>query len=287
MKQRLEELFLIDILYAYLDSVRVHVDNTIMYEEADTRLAELFSIKPQWNTFKDVYLYLTGKETPYLTKTGKMSNGSFGFSAKHCKAGSYLVNIKNSICSKCYGLVGCYAWDSYKTKSDRTIESINKYFWKQAIVFIIKKKKFKEFRWFDNGDLQSDKMLEDIFYIARHTPDVKHWLPTKEYRMVKRTIQKGLHKPDNLDIRLSAFKINGKPPLKLAQQLGVNCSVALTSDEFKKRETKGLVEIKCHTAHSFRNQFKDNKQLFNILGACSGCTACYNNKVDVVYYEEH
>ena len=87
MKQRLEELFLIDILDAYLDSVRIHVDSTTVHEQVET-LEELFSMKPQWNTFKDVYLYLTGKETPYLTKIGKMTNGSFGFSAKHCKAGS-------------------------------------------------------------------------------------------------------------------------------------------------------------------------------------------------------
>ena len=243
-----------------------------------------FKIAPVWNTYKEIYFYLTGKTTDYLTSTSKMENGSFGYSASNCKAGGHLQKIKNSICSICYGMVGQYAFKNYVTKSKRTVESIDKEFWKEAMVFLINKKRFNKFRWFDNGDLLSDKMLRDIFYVAEHTPDVKHWLPTKEYRMVKRVIESGLNKPDNLDIRLSAFKINGKPPIKLARRLGVNCSVALTPDEFKKRKDG----FKCHTAHSFRDKFKESKpELYEILSHCSGCTACYNNRVDVIYYEVH
>lgn len=243
-----------------------------------------FKIAPVWNTYGDVYFYLTGKKTDYLTTTSKMENSSFGYSASNCKAGGHLQKIKNSICSICYGMAGCYAFKNYITKSKRTVESVSKSFWKEAMVFIIQRKGFPVFRWFDNGDLLSDKMLRDIFYIAEHTPDVHHWLPTKEYRMVRRVIESGLHKPDNLDIRLSEFKINGKPPIKLARRLGVNCSVALTPKEFKKR-TDGL---KCHTAHSIKGRYKEtNPELYERLSSCSGCVACYNNNVDVIYYEVH
>ena len=273
------------VLETYLRGIGIHVEDE----------QKMFEMNPQWNTLKEVYLYLTGKKTDYLTNTGKMSNGSFGFSASNCNAGGYLKKLANSICSICYGDKGCYAFKNYKTKSKRTIESLSKTFWKEAMLFIIKHKEFKEFRWFDNGDLQSDKMLRDIFYIAEHTPDVKHWLPTKEYRMVRRVIEGGLHKPDNLDIRLSAFNIDGSPPLKLARRLGVNCSVALTPEEFNKRNTKGLIEVKCHVAHSITDKILLNTKLLisnyketrRRLLTCNGCTACYENKVDVVYYEVH
>ena len=273
MKQELINLNY--VLYNYL----LGINHAFNYVEDSP-----FKIVPKWQTFKEVYFYLTGKTTDYLTSTSKMENGSFGYSASNCKAGGHLQKIKNSICSICYGMVGCYAFKDYKTKSKRTVESVSKSFWKEAMVFIIQRKGFKEFRWFDNGDLLSDKMLRDVFYIAEHTPDVKHWLPTKEYRMVKRVIESGLHKPNNLDIRLSAFNINGKPPTKLARRLGVNCSVALTTDEFNKRKDG----FKCHTGHSIKDQFKESKpELYEILSSCSGCTACYNNKVDVIYYEVH
>ena len=272
MKQQTINLNL--ILYEYL----LGVSHAFKFVEDSP-----FKIVPKWNTFKEIYFYLTGKTTDYLTTTSKMSNGSFGFSASNCKAGGHLQKIKNSICSICYGMVGQYAFKNYITKSKRTVESIDKAFWKEAMIALINKKKFSRFRWFDNGDLLSDKMLRDIFYVAEHTPNVIHWLPTKEYRMVKRVIESGLHKPDNLDIRLSAFKINGKPPTKLARRLGVNCSVALTKDEFNKRNDG----FRCHTAHSLRDPYKDNERLYQLLSSCSGCTACYNNKVDVIYYEVH
>ncbi|MBC8430253.1 MAG: hypothetical protein H8D92_02520 [Pelagibacteraceae bacterium] len=276
MRQEISNLNL--ILYEYLFGI----SHAFKFVEDSP-----FKIVPIWKTYKDIYLYLTGKTGDYLTSTSKMSNGSFGYSASNCKAGGYLQKIKNSICSLCYGMVGCYAFKNYITKSKRTVESVSKEFWKEGMVFLINKKQYKEFRWFDNGDLLSDKMLRDVFYIAEHTPDVKHWLPTKEYRMIRRVIESGLHKPDNLDIRLSAFKINGKPPMKLARRLGVNCSVSLTPKEFKKR-INSLGGFKCHTAYSIKGKYKEtNPELYERLSSCSGCTACYNNKVDVIYYEVH
>ena len=41
----------------------------------------------------------------------------------------------------------------------------------------------------DSGDLQSLEMLEAIAEVARQTPEVKHWLPTKEYGIYP-TLQK-------------------------------------------------------------------------------------------------
>ena len=105
MKQELINLNY--ILYNYLLSI-----NHALVCEVDSP----FKIVPKWNTFKEVYFYLTGKTTDYLTSTSKMENGSFGYSASNCKAGGHLQKIKNSICSICYGMVGCYAFKNYITK---------------------------------------------------------------------------------------------------------------------------------------------------------------------------
>ena len=44
----------------------------------------------------------------------------------------------------------------------------------------IANKKTKFFRWHDSGDIQDLKHLAKIFEVAKRTPDVQHWLPTRE-----------------------------------------------------------------------------------------------------------
>ena len=53
-------------------------------------------------------------------------------------------------------------------------------------------------------------------------------------------------------------------------------------------ETKSNNEfnfVKCHTAHSIRDQYDEEKS--KQLGGCDSCRACWNDKVDVIYYEVH
>jgi hypothetical protein len=57
----------------------------------------------------------------------------------------------------------------------------------------------KFFRWHDSGDIQSLKHLAKIFAVARLTPDVNHWLPTRE-AWVKPYLSRA---PKNLVIRFS------------------------------------------------------------------------------------
>ena len=53
--------------------------------------------------------------------------------------------------------------------------------------------------------LQSIKHLQAINTIARALPDIKFWLPTREYKIVKSFIDEGFEIVDNLTIRLSAY----------------------------------------------------------------------------------
>ena len=63
------------------------------------------------------------------------------------------------------------------------------------------------FRWLDSGDLQSIYMLGDIADIAIHTSNIIHWLPTKEYKFVKKYVQLAMLIPKNLFIKKSMPKI--------------------------------------------------------------------------------
>jgi hypothetical protein len=65
------------------------------------------------------------------------------------------------------------------------------------------------FRFFDSGDLQDESHLRNIATSARHTPDVCHWLPTREYEIVRAC--KG-ELPENLLVRVSATMIDGAAP---------------------------------------------------------------------------
>jgi hypothetical protein len=46
------------------------------------------------------------------------------------------------------------------------------------------------FRWHDSGDIQSLEHLEKIAQVCNATPGTKHWLPTREYGIVKAFVAK-------------------------------------------------------------------------------------------------
>ena len=72
----------------------------------------------------------------------------------------------------------------------------------------INAKRVKFFRWHDSGDVQNLKHLAKIFEVARRSPDVAHWMPTREA-----WVKKYLHKaPANLVIRFSATMVDQAAP---------------------------------------------------------------------------
>jgi hypothetical protein len=68
------------------------------------------------------------------------------------------------------------------------------------------------FRWHDSGDLQSLGHLERIVAVCDRTPTVRHWLPTREYRIVTAYLREHGSFPANLNVRLSAHMVNRDAP---------------------------------------------------------------------------
>jgi hypothetical protein len=67
-------------------------------------------------------------------------------------------------------------------------------------------------RWHDSGDLQSVDHLAKICEVARRTPAIRHWLPTREGSILRDYLKSGGVVTDNLCIRLSATMIDGPAP---------------------------------------------------------------------------
>lgn len=160
-----------------------------------------------------------------LSKPSKMPCFSYSIPAKHCLVGQRMRNVKNSICSKCYALKGFYNMPSTVKAMEKRFLSLQNPYWDKAMTFLIgAKEKSGFFRWHDSGDLQSLEHLEDIVQIAKNLPEIKFWLPTREYRIVREYQKKHWPKsymgslvarkgfPLNLCVRLSGLMLDGLPP---------------------------------------------------------------------------
>jgi ubiquinone biosynthesis O-methyltransferase len=53
------------------------------------------------------------------------------------------------------------------------------------MVFLVRYYCDRYFRLFDSGDLQGVHHFKNIIALARHVPDVRMWLPTREYAVVR------------------------------------------------------------------------------------------------------
>lgn len=201
-----------------------------------------------------------------LSKPSKMPGLGYGIPAKECKTGGKLQSVEGSTCSGCYALKGNYLWPVVEGAQYKRLDCMNKPLWSVAMAELINRKKQEFFRWHDSGDLQSVKHFSDICEIARATPTVRHWIPTREYKIVSDFVNSGGVIPDNLTVRFSAHMIGGNVP--------------------KFPRLKGLVTISTVTketeydgAHNCPARFQNN--------SCGDCRACWNRDVFHVDYHYH
>ena len=142
-----------------------------------------------------------------LTSTSKMPCKSYSLPTEACHTGFKMSQMAGSICSNCYADKGFYKMyaNNIKPAQFSRLDSINGEHWVSGMVSLIGCDEY--FRWHDSGDLQSVEHLEKIISVANNTPHCKHWLPTREYSIVKQYIAKNGREsiPNNLKIRLSAM----------------------------------------------------------------------------------
>jgi len=197
-----------------------------------------------------------------LSDPSKMPCFGYSIPAMRCITGGKLQKVKNSVCSVCYALKGRYVFPNVLEAMEKRFQSLTNPLWVEAMVKLIGSKKRSYFRWHDSGDLQGRWHLEKIVEIAKRLPDVKFWLPTREYNIVQEYVNEGLTIPDNLTIRLSAFMLDGAAPEALAKRL--------------KLVVSGVASDKSYTcpAPEQANQCKD-------------CRACWDKETFYVSYRKH
>ena len=139
-----------------------------------------------------------------------MPGYSYNLPAIHCKTGSKLAQVPGTPCHGCYALKGRYRFPNVMDAMMRRLASITRPDWARTMAADINARKSRWVRWHDSGDIQSVKHLLKIFHVCRLTPDVAHWLPTREAGLLSKIPQDRV--PANLTIRLSATKVDGPAP---------------------------------------------------------------------------
>lgn len=131
------------------------------------------------------------------------------------------------------------------------------------------------FRWHDSGDVRGLWHLANIVTVCERTPQVRHWLPTREYELVAQYLATGKVFPENLCVRLSAHMIDSEPILPSAL-VGMPVSTVSSISRYRSGvqivEGKGSVECRAVEA-------RDNK--------CGSCRSCWDNRVHNVTYPQH
>ena len=183
-----------------------------------------------------------------LSNTSKLGCKSISLNAKSCKTGSKLAKKKGSVCFGCYALKGCYQFPVVQNAMERRMKFFYHKDFIPIMVFLLSSLRKKKFRWFDSGDVQNTIMALNILEICRLTPDIKHWIPSKEYKIWREALK--IQKlPKNVCLRMSSPNID-QEPLKGFEN---------TSTVHKDKKAFGLECI----------AYKQD-------GKCLDCEACFN-----------
>jgi len=202
---------------------------------------------------------IVGAGSSALSKPAKMPGKSFGIPAKRCNVGSKLTKVAGTVCSKCYAMKGCYSWNCVKVAQERRYKRLKHPKWVTAMTTLVKR--IPWFRWHDSGDIQGDWHMDNILEVCHSTPNTTHWLPTREYGVITKSVSKA-RLPDNLTVRLSTMKIDAPPPAVLAKRLGVVTSGVAKENSFDCPAPKQG-------------------------GKCLDCRACWDRGIENVNYKLH
>ena len=213
---------------------------------------------------EDMNIKQLEKKIGTLSNPSKMPSYAWGIPIQYCKTGSILAEQEGTICNKCYAGKGCYVFPVVKAMYQKRYEAIEMPEWVDymAELLTLKYKNLDKsrlyHRLFDSGDIQSYSHLMKIFEVCELTPHIKYWLATREYKIVDQVKEEDV--PKNLCLRVSAIKVDSKPPTFWKWTSGVH----------KDKKPIGIV---CPA-------YKQD-------GECKDCRACWDRRVKQVSYKEH
>lgn len=212
------------------------------------------------------------------TRNSKMPGTAFALPPSKCQIGQKLARVDGSVCAGCYAVKtermytsARKGWADNYLKAEKLIATRPAQ-WAAAMAFQIRwhLKRLGEdcHRWFDAGDLQSVDMLRAIVLVCEQTPEIRHWLPTREAGIVAAWRKAGGSEPANLVIRISSTMV-GDAPRKAPH----------TSTVHRPGET--AFGHACPASSAKHRELNDGKSF------CGPCRACWDSSVPNVSYPFH
>lgn len=164
-----------------------------------------------------------------------------------------------SACKGCYATSGHYRYPNVKNPRENNREDWKREDWVDDMVTELDNDRY--FRWFDSGDVYHPALAEKIYMVMVRTPWIKHWLPTRSYKLtkIKPWLDKMKELP-NVMVRFSSDSISG------------NYGPEHGSTIVPSVDTVTNATI-C--------------QAYSRDGKCGSCRACWDKNVTVVAYPAH
>jgi hypothetical protein len=214
----------------------------------------------------------------------KMPGKSIGYPAgPACPTGCKLGTLSGSVCSKCYAQRGNYVFKNVKQAQDRRFKKLKGALgdtgkaktWVEGLSGRIGALRVPYFRWHDSGDIQNLKHLKLMVEVAKNTPNVRHWVPTKELATVKKYMGSN-EIPENMNIRISA------PMIGQRISPGGILTSSSVSDHRGRPESKFVEDpgFKCPATY-------EHDRPEATAGKCMECRACWSRSVKNVDYDLH
>jgi hypothetical protein len=208
----------------------------------------------------------------------KILGSTFSTNPNRCNVGQKLIKVVGSTCNKCYAVklskVYPSALASWENNLNLWLSALQNdpMSWIESMVYQIGKisaNKAKKgelganlHRWFAAGDIPSLDGLRSIIEVCKLTPEINHWLPTREKGLINSYLAANPQGfPTNLNVRLSAAMIDG-PPL--------NTAVSTSTVHTKGAKVYGVA---CPAIENHGN--------------CGTCVQCWASSVKNISYQKH
>ena len=164
-----------------------------------------------------------------------------------------------AVCAGCYAKDGFYNMpNSIKTRLANR-EDWKRSTWVNEMIDALAKEKY--FRWFDSGDVYHPALAFKIYLVMVGTPHVRHWLPTKSYKIPRiKTILDKMKMLDNVSVRYSSDSMIGE----------YDTDHGSTVIPYADTETNATV---CGA--------------YERKGKCGDCRLCWDKSVSVIAYPAH
>lgn len=153
-----------------------------------------------------------------------MPGTSYDLPAQNCITGSQLAKRPGTVCSQCYALKNKYLWRKPLEGMHKRFRSLWDKRWVDAMTILllhthsaetIKHRRGENqpgfHRWHSAGDLQGVWHLQKIIDVCIRTPEIQHWLPTREVHILRDYLNSGGVIPRNLTVRVSSNRLDQLP----------------------------------------------------------------------------